>query len=234
MSDENKGNAPAEGRSIVEIEKELKAEMNRKLDGLKSELQQSTNQTQAMMDQYLAAINARAAGSQAAPAAKKLADLQYEDPDAYEREIENRAARIANEIVDRKLSSSNATQTVINSLASEYPELKDINSELSQEALKVYQTLPKHLQGTPEGTRMAIREAAALSGVVPVSKRKASESEEFSVSSGSPSRRASSKKEDVDDKTLVFAQAIGLNTNDPKILENLKKNTKRDYRKLQE
>jgi hypothetical protein len=83
--------------------------------------------------------------------------------------------------------------------------------------------------------KTAVLAAAADQGVLPVNKRAKkteSESEDFTVSSssGSESRRREREKrgeEQIDEKTLAFAELMGRPIDDPKYVERLKTAAKR-------
>lgn len=242
MSDtENKGN---EAESQVDPIKNLKSEMDRKLGNIEQMLAGQNQQLQAQMEAALAAISTRQQAAQSAGPKKKLADLALESPDEFESEIDRRVDERASSIVSRATQSTNSTNAVLGQMTRDYPELNDSNSEMTKKAVEIYNSVvPKHLHGTPEGTRMAIREAAADLGVVPVSKRKKVEAdadEYVAPGNTGESRRASSgkKKDELSADQLAAAQLLfgsKLDVNDPKVRAELTKNANRkSYDKYQE
>lgn len=232
MSEDNK---PVDGAPEGQADdkyKNLKAEMDRKLDNITQQLSQSNQSVQAMMEQALAQLSQRSQQPAANAPTRKLSDLILEDPDAAEREIENRINTRVNQAVNQVTESSSKTNNAIVQLQNDYPELRDTNSELSQKAIAIYNNLPKHLVGTPEGTRYAIREAAAELAVIPASKRKksADAGDDFVAAgnTGSGSRKPSKKEAEASEGTLALLKLMGKDPNDPKVKKHLEQAVKRD------
>lgn len=159
-----------------------------------------------------------------------LENLAYKDPKAYARKVEERAEARAMQRVDAALSNQSRQQAILSQLGSEYPELNDASSDLTIKAVENFKRMTPEERSAPGAYKIAVRDAAADLGVLPKAKRKVTSSETPEFSSGSTStqagsQRSSSKK--LDGNTLVFAKLIGLNTEDPKVVENLKKRAQR-------
>jgi hypothetical protein len=213
----------------------LKAEYSRKFDGINAQLAAQNAQMQEQLNAILQTMTAKqtaAAGGEA-----KLSDLIYNDPDRAAAIMEqNASAKAANAAV-AAVAGYQERQSTLTTLAQQYPELSDSNSELAKAATAAYNALPARLKDTPEGYRMVIRETAADLGLLPVSKRaKAESNEDFSVSSGGGQRKSAnrSKDSDLSADTIDFARLSGLNVDDPKVLASLKQRAKRtNYKKYE-
>jgi hypothetical protein len=175
--------------------------------------------------------NARSAGLEnsfqqiismnAKPAPKE--EMSPYDADFAEK-VALKAAQEAARIAEGKIAAERARQAVIGTLAMDYPELGNTNSEFSQAMVKAHNQLSASLKETPEGYRLAAREAAAQLGIVPKSKRK--ESDDFSMSSSNSTKSTPTKpakKVELDDLELGAAELLGLNVNDKKLIENMTK-----------
>lgn len=213
----------------------LKAEFNRKFEGINNALAQQNQMLQEQLNSILQTMTAKqtaAAGGEA-----KLSDLIYNDPDKAAAIMEqNASAKAANAAV-AAVASYQERQSTLSSLAAQYPELADTGSELAKAATAAYNALPARLKDTPEGYRMVIRETAADLGILPIAKRKKAESDDdFSVSGNSSARKAAARSKDtgLSADTLDFARLSGLNVDDPKVLESLKSRAKRtNYKKYE-
>lgn len=226
--------------------KNLKSEMNRKLAGMNetnARLAQQNEQLNAKIDLLLNTVNQP---KQEPISQEDMETLRYTNPDKYVdikmKEVESK--------VDQKLSqveqSNAAKQQTLSQLAADYPEISDSNSALYKRALEMGKNYPANFVSSPEGIRLIIREAAAELGVLPTKSRKAvsneetieDEGEDMSefIGGGSGANKPPSgpkKKETLDPKTLAVAELMGLNINDPKVVERLKQRTKRNFKKYE-
>lgn len=208
--------------------KNLKAEVNRKMENITAQLQQQNQ----MMNQQLQAIIESVKPSQKQQAAEnddELADLMLTNPKEAVKRIKSQVANEVTSNVSNVINSKEQTTQVIAGLAAEYPELRDNNSDLARKAVELYNSLPTGVKNTPYGSELAIRQAAAALGKVPASfrKTKTEETEDFSVSANQGSKRPTKRSAELDDKTLGFAQLMGLDTSDPKVMESLKQRAQR-------
>jgi hypothetical protein len=209
------------------------AETTRKLEQQRQE-QMALSQK---LEQALQALNRPQASNQPASLTEEqIADLAYKDPAAYARIVKSQAKEEAAQMIDQRLNQQQATQSTMAALINDYPELSDQTSDLSRKAVEIYNSLDPSIRSNPVAYRTAVREAAAEVGVLPKSKRQArGDDGSFSLgasSSGSSgSQRAAAKKEEVDQRTLEFAERVGMNIRDPKKVEALKSRAKRNYGK---
>jgi hypothetical protein len=247
MSTEDNQGAPE-----ADAGKNIKAEFDRKIGNVDTRLASieqtlinQNQQLQAQMEAALAAIATRQQAAQPTGPKKKLADLALENPDEFESELDRRVQEQASRIVNQSTAATNSTNAVLGQLTNDYPELKDASSDLTKKSIELYNSVvPKHLHGTPEGTRMAIREAAADLGVVPVSKRKKPadvDADDYVApgNTGEARKSSSSKKKDGEltaDQIEVARAFFGnkLNVDDPKVRAELTKHANRkNYDKYQ-
>lgn len=210
--------------------KNLKSEFDRKLQGLNDII---AKQNAEAAQQYTAILETIKATKQATTSPidddKTLEQLSYNEPAKYAKVVEERAARAAESAASKIAAAAQERQLVLSQMISDYPELNDQSSELYQRAVQMSRTLPRDQQDSPNSVKAVIREAAAELGILTKAKR--SGSGDFSLggsrSTGGPSSSSGSKGK-IDDKTLAFAEAMGMNIEDPKYLERLEKASKRD------
>jgi len=191
----------------------LKAEFNRKLGNL--------SETNARLEAQLAALAAalpKAAPAQTAVPAKKVS--VFDDEEAFAASIEERvSARVDQVLTTREVAQAKNAQ-LIQGLISEFPELSDGSSDLTLKAVEVYNNMSADDKRAPLAYKAAVQQAALEMGVKPKSKRaKASSDESFSLGSGSGAAEATPRKQKsqgIDPRTKMFAEAVGLNLDDPK------------------
>lgn len=202
----------------------LKQEMNRKLGSYEQKLAELAQTNQALLAK-LSQITA--------PKAVEDDDLDkmwYDDPKkAAARIKEQTKAEIMAEVRSNQ-ETQQRTQSTLAALVNDYPELNDANSELTRRAVEIYNSMSDSDKTSPVAYKAAVREAAADLGVVPMRKRVQDE-DNFTGSSASgyaaASERRSKGKDDVDPRTIAFAQLVGLDISNPKTMENLKTRSKR-------
>lgn len=200
--------------------KQIKSEFGRKQDNVMNEL----NALKAQLGQIADTV-IHAAAAKNKPEQDENID-PIVDPKGYKESIKKELRKE----MDQSLGMERERNTVLSTLVSQYPELQSSNSELTQTALRIYNQLSNSEKNSPSGYKIAVMQAAQEVGVLPVNKRKQSQSEssdDFTLSNSNtsvrqkPSERAKSEK--IDEKTLEFAQLLGRPTNDPKYIESLKK-----------
>lgn len=214
--------------------KNIKAEMERKFSNITKQLQ---TQNEQLMQAITQVATPKKAPQKEAEVSEDLVDLMYSDPGAYARRIAEMATSAATKQVSAQVNRSNEVNTTLQRMVSEYPELNDQGSEMYQKAIEIYNTLSEDEKQSASGVKLAIREAAADLGVVPVSKRRRSEDDDFNfggnVSDNKGSANNKRKQRDevkVSEDTLAFAQLLGRNIDDPKVKAGLEKASKRkDY-----
>ncbi len=231
-SNQPEGTTGEEGSTDVQPDpmQNLKAEYNRKLENMQANMQatiaEQNRQLQAILDGL---VQSKQQQAPSAPA-KSLKDLMYDDPEAFAEHIAQRADRVADEKINRTVQANQATQNVVFEMQNKFPEFAQSGSEAAKMALEKAQAVPQHLRGTPEGIRLAMQEAALELGLVPASKRRSSNNDDFSVS-GQSSRggnRSSSGKKDIPEDTMTWARLLDPSIEgDPKRMEQLKKSVNR-------
>ena len=213
MSDQsgNSGTPPADpianlkaaNDSLTTQLNNLKAELNRKVSNLETRIPQPVKVQQPE---------------------ESLEDLIYTNPKKVIETIEERV----NRGVDAKLNAQTRHTQVIGDLMYDFPELQDKNSELFKEAVSNYNSLSPEEQNSPSAYKLAVKDAALNLGVRPRSKR--SEDDDFMVSGSGSSAgqsRKRSREGDLSDETLAFAQKVGFNIDDPKVVERIKARAQR-------
>jgi hypothetical protein len=232
MSDDQKGAANAEGQEGADDRiGNLKAEMNRKLGDLNSNLTKENQDLKSQLTQIMGMIEQKnAAGKPTAAAEKKLTDLIYDDPDQFVERVK----QSTRDEVMRDVNRQQGFQSTAANLENEYPEFRDRNSEQYKRVQAYYQQLPKELWNTQQGLETAAYKAAADFGLVPQSKRRSADTDDFSMGGASPSRAGgrTSKASDGEMKPeqKAFAELLGIDTSNAKFKEHFKKASKRtDY-----
>jgi hypothetical protein len=232
MSDTNDGNAAgaadtsAADQAIdqtAEQIKNIKSEMSRKLEN-QNQLIVNTNK---QVETLLAKLDQQRA-PQAQASTKKLEDMIYEDPTAYTEEVVSRVANtVTNSINEQQTRALKAQQAAIE-VQAKYPEFSDVNSDAYKTAMTKYDSLPKHLQGTPEGIKMVMLESASELGLVPASRR--SSGDDFSMSSNSSGKKGknnSDTENEIDPRTVAFAELLSPGRSKKEIRASLKKQVER-------
>lgn len=164
---------------------------------------------------------------------EELENLAYRDPKAYAARVRAEAKAEAARLVDERLSQQSNSNAILSQLGSEYPELNEANSELTLRAVDIYKKMSPQDRQSPLAYKAAVRDAAADLGILPKNKRKATSSSETpdissgSSGSGSTGSGSSQKSKKLDANTLAFAQLLGLNTKDPKVVESITKRAQR-------
>lgn len=221
MADETKPEVKAAAPPPDESVKNLKAEMDRKLGNI-----EKTNQALLSQLQVLAKPKA-----EPTPAKKPLRDIWYDDPEAA-------ASLIAKQAKDETLSEIRAENrvqaeknTVIQGLYREYPELADFDNPLTVKAVEYFEKLSDQEKANPIAYRLAVKEAAEDLEIKPKLKRKPKDDDDgFSLSGASGGGSAGKKargSEKLDPRTVRFAEMVGLDTKDEKVLSSLKNRAER-------
>jgi hypothetical protein len=207
--------------------KNVQAEFYRKTDKLMQE-------NQRLSEQLAQITNMIQQSKPAASAVEEdLEDLAFRDPKAYAKKVTEKAVKQADEIFDRKMQQYQQSNATIAQLANDYPELNQSDADLTKRSIEIYRSLSPQEQSSSLAYKSAVREAAAELGILPKSKRSGSGSrkDDFALSGGSNSGSGNSKQsnsnKDLSESTLAFAEAVGLNINDKKILERIKQRSQR-------
>lgn len=209
---------------LADIRQELKntkAESARKTENIQQTLAQITAQLQAM--------------SKPAPSQQEIPkDLMYDNPKEYARLIKEQAKSEAKAEILPVIEQQRQRDYAAANMQAQFPELKDAGSELYREASREFDNLPSHLKGTAEGMELAISKAAAMTGTLPVSKRKqVKNNDDFIPATTNTGRRPlPDKSKEASPDAIEFARILAYHTegrdpNDPKLLEGIKKSSQR-------
>lgn len=198
-------------RLLAESLTNMKAEMNRKLDNLRP-----------------------AAPPKEVVGKKSYRERFYEDEDAALAAVKEEAKQETLDIINESQRQRDQQALTANKLYQEFPELQEKAHPLTKKANEIYEAMSPEEQKQPMALKTAVAEAALELGVSPKSKRKEQESEDDGFSLGG-SRGADSgagksgkrRKDDLPAETLEVAALMGLNTNDEKVVANLKGRAKR-------
>lgn len=224
----------------------LKAEMNRKIQAIQetnSKLAEQNDNLTQKLDLIMAQLNNQSKSIQESEPAIDMEDLKYSDPDKYiELKLKDVDKRV-DQKVNTVIGQQNQKTITIQQLAADYPELGDTKSALSKRAIEIAGKLSSDFMQTPDGIKLAVREAAAELGVLPKKLRIETNSndedfamEDFIAGGGGgrgsdDSRKKPKSKEDLENNTIVVAELMGVNVNDSKVVERMKQYKKRNWNK---
>lgn len=223
MSDENVNQGGDNSADQNDPIKQIKSEFGRKQDNVLNELNALKAQLGQITDTVISVAQTKR--QEAAQSGEEFPDPVI-DPKGYKEAIK----RELRQEVNVSLSAERERTSTLSSLVSQYPELQDSNSELTQQALRIYNGLSAAEKQSAASYKLAVMQAAQEVGVLPVNKRQSKnnsqDSEDFTINSSSNSTRRPSqnrKEEKIDERTLEFARLLGRPVDDPKYMDNLKK-----------
>lgn len=204
----------------------LRADLSKKMEGMEKSNQSLMAQLQAVANTYKAPPVEKA---ETKPTTIK--DLIYDDPDKAAQIIKAEAKKEFLSDLQAQQAIQQKHQRVITDLYKDYPELRDYNDPLTLKAVEFYDRLPDEEKAHPMSYKLAVKEAAEELNVRPVTKRDKKDTEDnFTLSDTGEkiSKRTGSRvSREVKEQTLKFAQLMGLDTDDPKVVDNLKKRAQR-------
>lgn len=169
-----------------------------------------------------------------------ISDLIYTDPAKYAEIIEERAAKKAAETISTQNSVASKNQAkaqeVLVKLTQDYPELSDVNSQLSKKALEAFNNMSdEEKSNSALAYKSAILEAVGDLGIKKASQRKSKDSDvdygDFVLSGSSNNSSRRDKKPKLDAATVAFAEQMGLDIEDKNVLKRLAGHSQRDYGK---
>lgn len=210
----------------VSTENETKQE----LSALKEQLAQMTASMQNSQEAFMQAITSmqQSSSKTVEPSydeymtaeEKKIAELEAKINDLSQNTTKQTAEMIRKE---RELDS-----TVVR-LAQQFPEIQS-DAAIQKAVVQAHNNLPKSMQDTAEGYELAVSRVVAQKGLMPRSKRTESSSDDYSAPAGKGARSASTKKGStkVHEKTLMLAQLLGRDIEDPKVIAGLEAASERD------
>lgn len=215
-STENESTPPAEDPI-----KNLKAEMNRKLEN-----------TNAQLQALLAAINTQNKPAAAPEVAAKKVSV-FDDEDAYAARIKaETAAEIKREFAIQQAQQTKQAQT-INQLVADFPELTQQDHALTKRAVEIYNSLSDDEKQSPIAYKAAVKEAALELDLKPKSKRQASskENDTFALGGNTAGTKRPAPTSEVDKVRESLAEAFGLKVT-PELKERLKQHAKKDFKRF--
>lgn len=219
-AEDNTGNPPDESSASDPL-KELKSEFARKTD----KLAQENANLSAQLNQILAAVQPKVdRSSNNVSMDDDLDELAYKDPKAFAKRVREEATKHASQYVNQSMQAQQQSNAVLSQLVSEYPELGDQRSELSLRAVEIYKGLSEADRSNPMSYKVAVRDAASELGILTKTKRRSS-GDDFSLSGsneGNSSNQSRQRSSEVDNRTIAFAELLGLNTKDKKVVERIK------------
>lgn len=198
-----------------------------------AELKKVTDTLTAQITQLKAEVNRKisnVAPPAPKPAPKRFSEEFYEDEDRAIANVMAKTEETTTQKVLQAIDRRDQLRETQNKLFDEFPELQDSSSPLYKKADEIYRSF-----GIPEGEfdpralRASVNEAALDLGVVKKSKRqKDSSSDDFTgLGSGGTRPNPKAPKSKVTEGMLVWAQQMGLNTSDPKVIERLEQRAQR-------
>lgn len=206
----------------------LKSEFNRKFDNLNGTVSQLAEANKALMAQLQTAFQPQQ--QQTRQDGDEIKKVWYDDPSKAAQIIEERTAQKIRKEYQEQQKVQAKTNQVLNQLVYDYPELQNDATDLSKKAVQIYMGLDDEEKKSPVAYKYAVKEAAETLGIKPRSKR--TDDDSFSVSSGSsaqPAKASKSQKGKLAAETVAFAKLVGLNTDDPKVMERIEKRQRENW-----
>lgn len=212
--------------------KNFQSEIDRKLGNTHSQIEQLTASNQQVLE-LLNNLN-QPKSQQKDDASESLGSLLYEDPDKYAELLRKQVKQELSQEFQKKEQQSNKSAQVLQELSNHYPELRDTNSDLSKKAVQIFDSFSaEDKANVAVAYRAAINEAASDLGIQRASKRRkeGADFDDFTLSSSSSSGSRRESKPKLDDRTILFAEAMGMNTDDKALLKRLAERSKKNYKK---
>lgn len=205
------GDSPESAQDPI---RQIKGEMNRKLD-------KQNEQIQALLKQQgdlLSAIQAAQAAPtrQAAPEPEEdIESLMLTEPKKAAARIRQEAVREATQTINGQLAHQQAINNTIASLAADYPELADSNSELVKTTMQILGTIPES-ERKAHTYEYAVNKAANQLDMRPRAKRQ--ETEDFSAPSYSAAATRKRARSDgqIVESSKEQAKILGLDLSNEK------------------
>lgn len=215
----------------------LKSEFNRKLTNLEESNQKLAETLQALIQR----VTPEAAPKQSQ--SKPLSEMVYDDPEGFVNTVVTKAVEGSRKVMDTERQADQKRQAVFMQLFNDYPELVDSSNELTKKTLEIYSAMSAEEKASPLGMKMAARDAATEMGVVPKSKRRNQDSDDFSFggSSGGTGGERKSKGDKQEDEAILSVASLfkdafkdmGKDVNDPKFQKRLLDRKKRAYNRYE-
>lgn len=179
----------------------------------------------AKIQEDLGKMNAQMEATQAAIAAANQRANPSPKPEEEDLYDPQQLLRRAEAVFDTRLRADKDKDMTIYRLSQDYPEIQT-DSKLRQAVLEEQRLMAESFRDTADGYRLAVLQATAKAGLVPKSQRKTVEDD---VSyDGRRVQRTPPKRIKVSDATIMAAQLMGRDTDDPEVMKRLEDAANRD------
>lgn len=222
----------ASGAAQEDLTKNLKEEMNRKFEGVQKNMN-SLQQTNQQLLAELQKMSKQAVSQAATHTTKKIDQIWYDNPEEAKNQIKEETKREIMADIQASNATQNKTNSTLNALVIEFPELADSDNDLTKLAVKIYNEMPDDDKTSPIAYKAAVKEAALEMGIKPRSKRTDQENDDFSLkgSGGSQSRNRGNRRGTLDPAVAEFAKLVGVDAGDSKVKERLIRSQNRNWKK---
>lgn len=227
---------------------------NQDLEAMRKQILGETNRKLSATDQKLDAINQAIENltrqnenyynqHQPQNQAQEEAPDFWDDPQKAVQKMIDAKAEVYSEQQQQAIKQQQENAKYLKKLETLYPELKDTNSELYQKVEQNLATLPDHDKSNKFALREVVEDTALEMNIVPSSRRKErkeahEQKDTFMLGSDDGSGGSRTPRNDgnaeISDKERQVAALLGLNVNDPKVMQQLankKRETNSDWRK---
>ena len=203
----------------------FKAEYDKKLSQYDSKISELARANELLMSQLKQ--------TQAKPEPQvdddKFDDIWFKNPKEAARLIEERTYTRAKKEVESTLERERRQNQVLGSLVADYPELNNNEHDLTRRAVEVFNTFSADERSNPAYYKQAVLQAASEMGIRPKAKRpKQDDADDFVMGSRSSVQSRRKASGELDEATLEFARALGMDTDNPDYIARLKKTANDD------
>lgn len=189
-------------------------ELESKFSSIAEQLEAFNQQQQQFQESVVNSLSQSRA--QAQPAQEE--DYDIYDGKKFAERVKQETLQTTQQLIQQQMQKQTQLNNKILELNTDYPEISQAGSELQKAFINTHNSLPKHLQETPEGYELAAMKAVNKLGVAPKSRRQAAQSEDFSVSSSSsakPKAASNKKGKAPSDITKAWSQLFGRDVESP-------------------
>lgn len=201
-------------------------------------LQQTNNQILSAIKEMQKVATKPAPKAQPTPEKKtNLKDVWFDDQEAAAAIIEERAERRIQQRMEQAQKQQNQTNNVMRTLYKDFPELQDMDHPLTQKAIELFEKMSDEEKQSPLAYKVAVRDAAEELEIKPKAKRKEKVDDDDSFSLGGGNTRSApegtrqsggKRPARLDPRTVEFARQMGLDMDDPKVVESLTETAQRN------
>lgn len=198
--------------------KNLKAEMERKLSNIQSDMKKSSDALAAQLAQLAAKLTPPAPTKSKTDEQKELEEEVWDNPVAFKQRVVKEAQELSDKKFSTYIEQQQAAAKQLGELYASYPELQQQNHPLAARSLEIFNGLSAEEKGSLNAFKLAVAQAASENGIKPVSKRQEEEMDDFTLNATGKKRKAGPK---VEKNTEVFAQAMGVDMSNEKIRKEI-------------